>query len=80
MSDGSISDLELAMYNRLVAGKPQIKVVMLIARTFEADALPADDCIDAALERLAARHDIETFGLIKRWRHSEIRRLPTTPG
>lgn len=70
-----ISDLELAMYDALVAGKPQIKVAMLIVRTFGTDDLPAEDRINAALERLADRQDIETFGVIKRWRYSEIRRL-----
>ena len=77
---GDISDLELAMYDALVAGKPQIKVALLIVRTFGTDDLPADDRIDAALERLADRQDIEAFGVIKRWRHSEIRRLSSAAG
>lgn len=79
MSDGSINELEMAMYEALAAGKPQIKVAMLIVRAFGTDDLPAEDSIDAALERLAERQDIETFGMIKRWRHSEIRRVPDTP-
>ena len=62
----------------LVPGKPQIKIAMLIARVFRTDELPSDDRIDAALERLAARQDIEAFGVIKRWRHSEIKRLSAT--
>ena len=79
MSDGSISELEIAMYEPLVPGRPQIKVAMLIVRAFGIDGRPAEDSIDAALQRLAKRQDIETFGLIKRWRHSEIRRVPDTP-
>ena len=79
MRGDSINDLEMAMYETLVPGKPQIKVAMLIVRAFGTDDLPAEDGIDAALERLAERQDIETFGMIKRWRHSEIRRLPNTP-
>lgn len=80
MNGGSLSDLELAMYDTLGAGKPEIKVAMLIVRTFGTDDLPAKDSIDAALERLAERQDIETFGMVKRWRHSEIRRLSATSG
>ncbi len=78
MSGGNINDLEMAMYEALVPGRPQIKVAMLIARAFGTANLPAEESIDAALERLVERHDIETFGMTKRWRHSEIRRLSTT--
>lgn len=79
MNGDNISNLELAMYDTLVAGKPQIKVAMLIVCTFGTNDLPAEDSIDAALERLAERQDIETFGMIKRWRHSEVRRLSAHP-
>ena len=79
MSGDKINDLEMAMYETLVPGRPQIKVAMLIVRAFGTDDLPAEDSIDAALERLAERQDIEAFGMIKRWRHSEIKRMPVTP-
>lgn len=79
MSGDNINDLEMAMYETLVLGRPQIKIAMLIGRAFGTHDLPAEDSIDAALERLAERQDIETFGMIKRWRHSEIRRVPDTP-
>ena len=78
MSGDNINDLEMAMYETLVPGRLQIKVAMLIVRAFGTDDFPAEDSINAALERLAERQDIETFGMIKRWRHSEIRRLSTT--
>lgn len=78
MSADKINDLEMAMYETLVPGRPEIKVAMLIVRAFGTDDLPAVDSIEAALERLAERQDIETFGMIKRWRHSEVRRLFTT--
>jgi hypothetical protein len=35
-----IIDLALAMYDALIAGKPQIKTATLIARTFGTDYLP----------------------------------------
>ncbi len=78
MSGDNINDLEMAMYETLVPGRPEIKVAMLIVRAFGTDDLPAEDSIEAALERLAERQDIETFGMIKRWRHSEVKRLFTT--
>ncbi|MEO1176208.1 MAG: hypothetical protein AAFV87_03470 [Pseudomonadota bacterium] len=78
MSGDNINDLEMVMYETLVPGRPEIKVAMLIVRAFGTDDLPAEDSIEAALERLAERQDIETFGMIKRWRHSEVRRLFTT--
>ena len=79
MSGDKINDLEMAMYEALVLGRPQIKVAMLIVHAFGTDDLPADASIDAALERLVMRQDIEAFGVIKHWRHSEIRRLSVTP-
>lgn len=75
MSGDTINDLEMAMYETLAPGQPQIKVALLILRAFGTDDPPAGDRIDAALERLAGRQDIETFGMIQRWRHCEIRRL-----
>ncbi|MBM1312035.1 hypothetical protein JQT66_17480 [Sulfitobacter mediterraneus] len=80
MSTDSISDLETAMYEALDPGKPQIKVAMLVARTFGDCELAADDTINIALERLASRADIQSFGLINRWRHSEIKRLADATG
>ena len=79
MDGDSINELETAMYETLIPGKPQIEVAMLIARTFGTDEYPADASIDAAVERLMTRQDVEAFGVIKRWRHSEIRRLSVTP-
>jgi len=79
MSDDSINDIEATMYETLLPGKPQIKVAMLIGPAFRTDNLPDDDLIDAALMLLAKRQDIQTFGAIKRWRHSEISRLPIKP-
>ncbi|MCT4558357.1 MAG: hypothetical protein N4A61_09900 [Pelagimonas sp.] len=73
-----VCDLELAMYDALIAGGLQIKVALLIARTFGTEDPVAEARIKAALERLAQRHDIEVFGNINRWRHSEIRRLCDT--
>ena len=75
MDREGVDDLETAMYEALVPGEAQIKVALLIIRTFGTDDLPAATSIDAALERLAARDDVAIYGLIKHWRRSEIMRL-----
>ena len=69
-----IDHLEAAMYATLVPGAPQIKVARLVTDACDIDNLPPENTINAALERLVTRHDIDAFGIIKRWRHSEIRR------
>jgi len=75
MAKEDIRILENAMYEALVPGAPQIKIAALIVRTFGTDELPHECSIDAALYRLIARGDITSFGVIRRWRHSEIMRL-----
>ena len=69
-----IDHLEAAMYAALAPGAPQIKVARLVTDACDIDNLPPENTINAALERLVTRHDIDAFGIIKRWRHSEIRR------
>ncbi|WP_421983092.1 hypothetical protein [Roseibium sp.] len=69
-----IIQLEAVLYERLEPGRRQMKVAMLLAMTFGGKTLPSSDIVNAALERLAQRTDIETFGDIRTWRRSEIRR------
>ena len=66
-------DIEDALYACLVPGAPQIKVAMLIGRAFGPN-LPVETTVDEALQSLARRPDIETFGMISNWRRSEIKR------
>ncbi|WP_306144009.1 hypothetical protein [Roseibium sp. MMSF_3412] len=70
-----ISDLEKALYDKLAPGRHQIKVAMLVALTFDGKTISSDEIVNAALERLVRRADIESFGNIFNWRRSEIRRL-----
>lgn len=74
MPEDNVREVEAALYETLVPGKPQIKVAMLIVRTFT-EEIPAENTIDSALERLVLREDIKLFGLNNRWRHSEIKRI-----
>lgn len=70
-----IADLEKALYDKLAPGRHQIKVAMLVALTFDGKTISSDEIVNAALERLVRRADIESFGNIFNWRRSEIRRL-----
>ncbi|WP_420332409.1 hypothetical protein [Roseibium sp.] len=75
-----IADLENALYDKLVPGRHQIKVAMLVAITFDGKTISSDEIVNAALEHLVRRTDIESFGNTRNWRRSEIRRLSTDPG
>lgn len=72
--DQTTFDLEERLYSTLVPGQPQIKIAMLISRAFEDDSIPSDLRVNAALDQLISRTDIEAYGLIHNWRKSEIRR------
>ncbi len=63
------------MYQTLVAGKPQIKIATLIARACHGSEMPDDAVIAETLKELIGREDIQCFGDIQQWRHSEIVRL-----
>ncbi|MEO0979189.1 MAG: hypothetical protein AAFY24_18115 [Pseudomonadota bacterium] len=76
--DDEITDLETALYNGLVPGRHQIKVAMLVGMTFGGKTIRSDEIVNAALERLVRRDDIQSFGNIRNWRRSEIRRLKET--
>lgn len=71
----NINHIEDRLYETLRPDAPQIKVAMLLAKTFKDLDFPADEIINTALDRLAARKDIETYGDIYRWRRSEIKRF-----
>ncbi|MGR3647647.1 MAG: hypothetical protein ACU0BJ_04330 [Shimia sp.] len=68
-----IEAVEKLFYAQLVPDKPQIKIAMLLVRAFD-EELPPDGTINMALDKLILRHDIQSFGLIHDWRHSEIKR------
>jgi len=68
------TEIELRFYEMLVAGRHQIKVAMLIARTFKGQEIPDDALINEALDLLVRREDIEVLGPYNRWRRSEIKK------
>jgi hypothetical protein len=68
-------ELERPLYEALIVGAPQMKVTRLILRVVpDTDDWDHEE-IDEALSRLIHRPDIEPFGDIHNWRHSEIRRI-----
>ena len=74
-NENSVKDLEIQMYETLVPGAKQIKVAALIYDAFcERDDWPPDAEINEALGILISREDIQSFGIITKWRHSEILR------
>ena len=72
------SALEELLYQILVPGGRQIKTALLIARACKTEEISEGDVLDAALDLLWQRQDIEVFGSIHKWRHSEIRRKSST--
>jgi hypothetical protein len=70
-----VGKIEDQLYKTLAPAARQIKVAMLLARAFPDLDLPGDEIINNALDILAERHDIETFGDFHQWRRSEIRRF-----
>ena len=69
-----VKQIEDRLHATLVPDAAQIKVAMLIGRAFKDLDIPPDEAVNAALRNLAQRPDVETFGDIYRWRHSEIKR------
>lgn len=66
--------VEQLLYAQLVPDSPQIKIAMLVARAFHDNKILTDETVDLAMSRLVLRHDIQSFGVIRNWRHSEIKR------
>ena len=71
----SLIEIEELLYKQLRVGAPCIKIAMLISCAFEGRDFPPDELINEALEHLARRKDVETFGIIQKWRRSEIKRV-----
>ncbi|SFR32051.1 hypothetical protein SAMN04488005_0237 [Yoonia tamlensis] len=65
--------IESEFYDALVHRKRQTKVAMLIATTFRDKEIPSEEYINLALDQLVLREDVQSFGLIHRWRHSELK-------
>ena len=72
-----IDAVERLLYAQLVPDNPQIKIAMLVASAFGDDEIPTDETVNLALDKLVLRHNIQSFGLIHKWRHSEIMRHST---
>ncbi|WP_152912478.1 hypothetical protein [Candidatus Rhodobacter oscarellae] len=70
-----IAQVEDRLYATLVPGARQIKVSMLLVKAFPHLDFPADEIVNSALATLAERHDVEIFGDVNEWRHSEILRF-----
>lgn len=72
MTDPSI---EWQLYQALCDDGQRKKVASLLMSALTLEDFPTDEIINQALDQLAMRPDIETFGDIHLWRHSEIRRV-----
>lgn len=64
--------IEEKLYANLILGASNIKTAMLLARTFPVGELPDEEIINQALHKLSQRHDVTSFGIITKWRHSEF--------
>lgn len=69
-----IESIERALYSTLVLEGRQIKIAMLLVKALGSSDFPADDIVNLALDKLVIRDDIQSFGRIHKWRHSEIKR------
>ena len=65
-------EIESRLYRALEPGKPQIKIAMMVARAFKNEDIPDEREVTKAIKTLVQRNDIQSFGQVTNWRHSEI--------
>ena len=56
-----IADLETTLHKELEPARPQIKIAMPVSTTFGGKTIRWDEIVNAALEHLVSRDDIQPF-------------------
>jgi len=74
VTDPTIEEILQQLYEALPPGARPRKVARLVSDLVGLDFDKSEDLINHALEGLARRPDIETYGDVRRWRYSEIMR------
>lgn len=74
MTIPTIEDILHQLYEALPPGARPRKVARLVSDLVDVDIDQSEPLISDALFRLAQLPNIETYGDISRWRHSEIMR------
>ncbi|MFG5384795.1 hypothetical protein [Yoonia sp. R2-816] len=71
----TVDEIEQRCYDVLFAAAHQMKIAKLIVIAFRGEDTPCDKHMNAALDLLSKRDDIFVLGNVRRWRHTEIKRM-----